>query len=210
MARFRSRSVPPRPEHPEVATPPTKVGRPPGDSSAAFVVVAISTCCFRSTKTYLPGRESRHGALHWFSDENGFEFITPDDQSKDLFVHHSSISSNGFKSLAEGAKGSYNAEQGLNGRPPGTFRRAERMGLSLTAPPGRGSSCFKRTRLIAIGMACCPRARAAGRARARRSAAACPEAPGCRRRRAGRGLGRSIPPGRKATDQPGPYPKRIK
>ncbi|MBV9337956.1 MAG: cold shock domain-containing protein, partial [Solirubrobacterales bacterium] len=147
MARFRSRSVPPRPEHPEVATPPTKVGRPPGDSSAAFVVVAISTCCFRSTKTYLPERESRHGALHWFSDENGFEFITPDDQSKDLFVHHSSISGNGFKSLAEGAKGSYNAEQGLNGRPPGTFRRAERMGLSLTAHPGRGSSCFKRTRL---------------------------------------------------------------
>ena len=60
------------------------------------------------------------GTVKWFSDEKGFGFITPDDQSKDLFVHHSSISGNGFKSLAEGAKVSYDAEQGHKAWPPRT------------------------------------------------------------------------------------------
>ena len=55
------------------------------------------------------------GTVKWFSDEKGFGFITPDDQSKDLFVHHSSISGNGFKSLAEGAKVSYESERGPKG-----------------------------------------------------------------------------------------------
>jgi CspA family cold shock protein len=55
------------------------------------------------------------GTVKWFSDEKGFGFITPDDQSKDLFVHHSSISGRGFKSLAEGAKVSYDTEQGPKG-----------------------------------------------------------------------------------------------
>jgi CspA family cold shock protein len=55
------------------------------------------------------------GTVKWFSDEKGYGFITPDDQGKDLFVHHSAISGGGFKSLAEGAKVSYEAEQGPKG-----------------------------------------------------------------------------------------------
>ncbi len=55
------------------------------------------------------------GTVKWFSDEKGFGFITPDDQSKDLFVHHSAIGGSGFKSLAEGAKVSYEAEVGPKG-----------------------------------------------------------------------------------------------
>jgi CspA family cold shock protein len=55
------------------------------------------------------------GTVKWFNDDKGFGFITPDDQSKDLFVHHSAIQSDGFKSLAEGAKVSYDAEQGPKG-----------------------------------------------------------------------------------------------
>ncbi|HET8980755.1 MAG TPA: cold-shock protein [Solirubrobacteraceae bacterium] len=55
------------------------------------------------------------GTVKWFSDEKGFGFITPDDSGKDLFVHHSSIQASGYKSLAEGAKVSYEAEQGPKG-----------------------------------------------------------------------------------------------
>ena len=55
------------------------------------------------------------GTVKWFSDEKGFGFITSDDQSKDLFVHHSAINSDGYRSLAEGAKVSYEAEAGDKG-----------------------------------------------------------------------------------------------
>jgi CspA family cold shock protein len=55
------------------------------------------------------------GTVKWFSDDKGFGFITPDEGSKDLFVHHSAITGEGFKTLAEGAKVSYEAEQGPKG-----------------------------------------------------------------------------------------------
>jgi len=51
----------------------------------------------------------------WFSDEKGSGFITPDDAGNDFFVHHSNIAGSGFKSLAEGAKVSYDTEQGPKG-----------------------------------------------------------------------------------------------
>ena len=55
------------------------------------------------------------GTVKWFSDEKGFGFVTPDEPGKDLFVHHSAIAGDGFKSLAEGAKVSYEAEQDTKG-----------------------------------------------------------------------------------------------
>jgi CspA family cold shock protein len=55
------------------------------------------------------------GTVKWFSDDKGFGFITPDDNSKDLFVHHSGINGNGYRSLTEGAKVSYDAESGDKG-----------------------------------------------------------------------------------------------
>ncbi len=55
------------------------------------------------------------GTVKWFSDEKGFGFITPDEPGKDLFVHHTGIAGSGFKSLAEGAKVSYEASQGPKG-----------------------------------------------------------------------------------------------
>jgi cold shock protein len=55
------------------------------------------------------------GTVKWFSDEKGYGFITPDDQGKDLFVHHSAIQSDGYRSLSEGAKVSYDSEQGNKG-----------------------------------------------------------------------------------------------
>jgi CspA family cold shock protein len=55
------------------------------------------------------------GTVKWFNDEKGYGFVTPDDEGKDLFVHHSDIGGEGFKSLAEGAKVSYDAEPGDKG-----------------------------------------------------------------------------------------------
>jgi len=55
------------------------------------------------------------GTLKWFSNDKGYGFITPDDGGKDLFVHHSAITGNGFRSLAEGAKVSYDTKQGPKG-----------------------------------------------------------------------------------------------
>ena len=81
------------------------------------------------------------GTVKWFSDEKGFGFITPDEGGKDLFVHHSSIEADGYRSLAEGARVEYESEAGDKGRRPSTsgrFRR-ERLGLCFCrgSAPGR-------------------------------------------------------------------------
>ena len=55
------------------------------------------------------------GTVKWFRDDKGFGFITPDDQSDDLFVHHSAIVGDGYRSLREGAKVSYDAESSDKG-----------------------------------------------------------------------------------------------
>ena len=55
------------------------------------------------------------GTVKWFNDDKGFGFITPDEGGKDLFVHFSGIAGNGFRSLQEGSKVSYAAEQGDKG-----------------------------------------------------------------------------------------------
>jgi cold shock protein len=55
------------------------------------------------------------GIVKWFNDEKGFGFITPDDGSKDLFVHQSAIVAEGHRTLAEGTKVSFDAEAGDKG-----------------------------------------------------------------------------------------------
>jgi cold shock protein len=55
------------------------------------------------------------GTVKWFSDEKGYGFISPDEGSEDLFVHHTGIAGSGFKSLEEGTKVSYEETQGKKG-----------------------------------------------------------------------------------------------
>ena len=55
------------------------------------------------------------GIVKWFSNEKGYGFITPDDGGKDLFVHFSSIGGDGYRSLNDGARVSYESEEGPKG-----------------------------------------------------------------------------------------------
>ena len=55
------------------------------------------------------------GTVKWFSNEKGYGFITPDDGTKDLFVHFSSIAGDGYRSLTDGGRVSYESEEGPKG-----------------------------------------------------------------------------------------------
>jgi CspA family cold shock protein len=55
------------------------------------------------------------GTVKWFDDAKGYGFITPDGGGKDLFVHHTGIAGDGFKTLAEGARVEFDPEEGQKG-----------------------------------------------------------------------------------------------
>ena len=54
------------------------------------------------------------GTVKWFNDSKGYGFITPDEGTKDLFVHHSSIAGEGFKSLTEGNRVEFESREAAN------------------------------------------------------------------------------------------------
>ncbi|SEG77943.1 cold-shock DNA-binding protein family [Thermomonospora echinospora] len=55
------------------------------------------------------------GTVKWFNPDKGFGFISPDDGSADIFVHHSAIEMRGFRTLAEEQRVEYTAVQGPKG-----------------------------------------------------------------------------------------------
>ena len=56
-----------------------------------------------------------NGKVKWFNDQKGYGFITPEDGSKDLFVHYQEIQGDGFKTLAEGQEVEFEVVQGAKG-----------------------------------------------------------------------------------------------
>lgn len=55
------------------------------------------------------------GTVKWFSEQKGYGFITPEDGSKDLFIHYTNIEGDGFRNLEEGAVVEYTAGEGQKG-----------------------------------------------------------------------------------------------
>ena len=78
------------------------------------------------------------GTVKWFNNDKGFGFITPEDGSKDLFVHHSAIQGGGFKSLDEGESVEFDVVQGQKGpgaANSGQMRNRNRPGWGLAPQP---------------------------------------------------------------------------
>jgi cold shock protein len=81
----------------------------------------VGTGTGRSRSNAAPGVVGKRGlsvgtgTVKWFSDDKGFGFITPDEGGRDLFVHFTGITGDGYRSLAEGAKVTYEEEQGDKG-----------------------------------------------------------------------------------------------
>lgn len=64
------------------------------------------------------------GTVKWFNETKGFGFITPDDGGEDLFAHFSAIKSDGFKTLKEGEKVSYEVTSGPKGKQASNIQSA--------------------------------------------------------------------------------------
>ena len=64
------------------------------------------------------------GTVKWFNDSKGFGFITPDEGGDDLFAHFSQIMSNGFKTLAEGQRVTFDITQGQKGKQASNIKPA--------------------------------------------------------------------------------------
>ena len=77
------------------------------------------------------------GTVKWFNSEKGYGFITPDDGSKDLFVHHSAIQGGGFRTLEEGEPVEFEVVPGTKG--PAAENVVRLNAPASSPPPSPGS-----------------------------------------------------------------------
>ena len=70
------------------------------------------------------------GTVKWFNADKGYGFIAPDDGTADVFVHHSAIQTDGFRSLAENQRVEYTAGRGARAHRPSRLARSSEAGLS--------------------------------------------------------------------------------
>jgi CspA family cold shock protein len=78
-------------------------------------LIRAGLCFFGGDRKREQNRMRNTGKVKWFNDTKGFGFITPEDGSKDCFVHHSAIQGGGFKSLSEGDRVEFDVVQGQKG-----------------------------------------------------------------------------------------------
>ncbi len=95
------------------------------------------------------------GTVKWFSNDKGYGFITQDDGGEDVFVHHSAISGEGYKSLAEGAKVEYEVEDS----PKGPQARAVSVAARVTRAFTRLAPSIRIWKPSARALPNCARAR---------------------------------------------------
>jgi len=78
-------------------------------------------CGVRPVLFFSEFRDMATGTVKWFNDAKGFGFITPDAGGEDLFAHFSAIQGNGFKTLKEGQKVSFDVTTGPKGKQAGNI-----------------------------------------------------------------------------------------
>jgi len=66
-----------------------------------------------------------NGTVKWFDATKGFGFITPEDGGKDVFVHHTAINGDGYKTLAEGQSVTFDVQEGNKGPAAANVSSAE-------------------------------------------------------------------------------------
>jgi CspA family cold shock protein len=80
-------------------------------------LISLASFFYFSKESYMAT-----GTVKWFNDAKGFGFITPDEGGDDLFAHFSEIQANGFKSLQEGQKVSFEVKMGPKGKQAATIK----------------------------------------------------------------------------------------
>jgi len=98
------------------------------------------------------------GTVKWFNDSKGFGFITPENGGDDLFAHFSAIQGQGFKTLKEGQRVTFDVTTGPKGQQASKHPRRRLTGKDWSRPALSGRRPLRRPLAGPVrGQACCLR-----------------------------------------------------